>query len=405
MDLEKGSGKTGTVKIVSPVPGAKVFIDGADVGAAPVEQALSVGEHFIVVEAKGYAKYESKVNVQHGQVLPITAELRAVGGLRFLANVDGADVVIDGEFAGKTPLVKDDIAVGEHVITVRASGYHPYQLPVKVEGGKMAIVNAELRIVDNSLSEEDTARLRRGLTSWGARTMPQGRFSADIALGYPYWIEGKATVGVIDKGYLGWDVGIGFRSLLTTYEFLGSLRLRLFQQGPFAFAVFSTIGGGGGFNGRNNFMLQGGAIGSITFQHLVTVSGRAYLDFWSDRLCAVPDRKNDPDMDGIPNEGPTVCTGNYDGDTIRAMRDFDRASLVLGRNVTMPQDLQARDNGLRFFLSFVFEAAIYPQVGIFFLFEGAPFQDERAAHIDLFNSQMFDDDPIYNLKLGLSAKF
>jgi hypothetical protein len=228
-----------------------------------------------------------------------------------------------------------------------------------------------------------------------------------MAIGYPYWIEARATVGVIDKGYLGWDVNIGFRSLLTTWEFLGGLRLRLVQQGPFAFAAYGNVGGGGGFNGRNNFLLQGGVVGSITFQHLVTVSGRAYLDFWSDRLCAYPSRKSDPDGDGFPNDGPTICQNPaaYEGDTVRMAAEYDRASLVLGRDVTGPGDVQARDNGVRMFLSFIFEAAIYPQLGLFFIFEGAPFQDERAAHIDLFNRQMFSEDPIYNLKAGLSFKF
>ena len=45
-------------------------------------------------------------------------------------------------------------------------------------------------------------------------------------------------------------------------------------------------------------------------------------------------------------------------------------------------------------------------MSLYFIFEGAPFQDERAGHSNLFTSTLAGrDDPIYNARLGLTFKF
>ncbi len=46
-------GTTGVLMVTSPVAGARVFVDGADVGRAPTETTLEAGTHRIVVGASG----------------------------------------------------------------------------------------------------------------------------------------------------------------------------------------------------------------------------------------------------------------------------------------------------------------------------------------------------------------
>ena len=390
------SGPAAKVRIVSPQPGAQVFVDGADLGKSPVETELAAGDHFVVVEAEGIPKFERKITVESGKDMVVTAEAKAVGGLRFLANVEGAEVVVDGEIVGRTPLVKQDIPVGDHVITIRAEGYADDERPMKVEPGKLLLVNAELAKRQTGPSADEVGEIRRGLTSFGARTMPPGRFSADLGAGYPYFLEGRATVGVLEQEALGLDVGVQFRSLLTTWEFMLIGRTRLFQSGPFAFGAFAAAGGGGGFNGRNEFTFQGGGLASITFQNLVTVTGRLYFDVWSDRLCGTPERR---DSDNIPNDGPTVCT------TEASAEQLSRAAEVLDKDVSGPLDLQSRDTGVRGYISLAVEAALMPHLGVYGIFEGPPFQGERAAYTDVFNAQMLEKDQGYVFHGGVTAKF
>ncbi|MFH0900094.1 MAG: PEGA domain-containing protein [Pseudomonadota bacterium] len=388
---------TGLLKIVSPVPEAKVFIDGASAGTVPVEREVPAGEHFVTVQQTGYAVFEEKVQVAAGQVASVTAALRAIGSLRFLSSVDSAEVVLDGEVIGRTPLFKEDIDVGEHVVTVRKDGYFDFEETVRVEGGKAEILNANMRIIDTGPTPEDVLRIKRGLSSFGARTMPLGHFSLDGGVGYPYWVEFRATVGVKDNPMgTGFDVGVGFRSYLVNWQFLGTARYRLFQRDPFAFAVFASLGGGGGFNGTNTFTTQAGALASITFRNLVTVTGRAYLDLWSDQLCGEPEPGED-----LPKHGPGVCTNNSLSEEER-----ERATRLVGVEIDSAKKLQERDWGLRAYLSLIVEAALHERLSLFFVFEGAPGQDERAAHTKMFTETLpLDEDPIYNGKVGVTAKF
>lgn len=385
---------TGKIKVVSPVPEAKVFIDGANVGTAPIEREVSAGEHFVVVEQTGYAKFEQKVAVEAGQTITITAQLRAIGTLRFLSSPEGADIKLDGEIIGKTPLVKEDVDVGRHVVELHLEGYLDYENDeVVVEGGKIGIVNAQLEQIILGPSEGDLIRLKWGLSSYGARVMPFRRFTVDVGSGFPYLFEARATVGVADEKRYGWDVGVGFRTLGTNWEFLGTVRYRYFQKDPFAFAGFVTLGGGGGFDGRNSFLVQAGLLNTITFQgnsgYAVTITGRAYLDMWSDRLCGLDD--NDmPLTDGVP----AVCNAV-----------MGSPELEEGRRLTGNEDMQDRDLGARVMLSFIAEAAVHEKFSLYLVFEGAPFQSERAAHTDLFNSPMLEEDPIYNGKIGATLKF
>jgi hypothetical protein len=387
-----GTPTMGKIKVVSPVPEARVFVDGANVGTAPIEKEVTAGEHFVTVEQTGYAKFEQKIAVEAGQTVTVTAALRAVGKVRFLSTPQGAEVVLNGQPIGKTPL-EQDVDVGEHVVTIRLGGYYDYEENVKVEGGKTFNVSPELRLIDTGATPEEVTRRKWGLTSYGARVMPFGDFTVDMAIGYPYWVEGRATVGVAEKSKLGWDIGVGFRSLLTNWEFNATARLRYFERAPFSFGLFGTIGGGGGFAGRNSFMFQGGVLNTITFggrSTTVTITGRLYLDIWSDRLCGLD--KNDALIDGAPD----VCSMATDAKFAERLDAFG----------IKPEEILDRDSGARGYLSLVAEVGFSRTMNLFFIFEGAPFQSERAGHTNVFNGTMASEsDPIYNGKLGLTLKF
>jgi hypothetical protein len=387
-----GGGATSKIKIVSPVPEARAFIDGANVGTAPIDKDVTAGEHYIVVEKEGYAKFEQKVSIEAGQTLTVTAVLRSVGKVRFLSTPGGAEIVLDGKVMGKTPF-ETDVEGGAHVVTLRLEGYYDFEdQNLQVAGGQTVNVSAPLRLIDSGPTAEEVSRRKATLSSFSARTMPFGDFTVDVSLGYPYWIEGQATVGGSDAKELGWDVSLGFRSLVTTWEFLGTGRLRLFERDPFSFAAFGTIGGGGGFDGRNQFTLQAGVLNTVTFRsgyNAVTVTGRAYFDIWSDRLCGL-------DTDGKLLDGaPSVCSTTDTTLLAKIKKDYD---------ISADERLE-RYNGVRFFISLVVEAAVTEQMNFFFILEGAPFQGQRATHSDIFNSTMLGSDPIYNGRAGITFKF
>ena len=75
--------------------------------------------------------------------VPTAAPVPATAKLSIVSIPDGADIEVDGNFAGNTP---SDLAVpdGEHAITVRKSGYKNWERKMKVVAGSNIRLSAEL---------------------------------------------------------------------------------------------------------------------------------------------------------------------------------------------------------------------------------------------------------------------
>lgn len=378
----------GLLKIVSPVPEAAIFIDGERIGSAPQEKEVTAGEHFVVVTKPGYKKFEQKVTIDDGQTMTVSAELSAAGALRVLSTPAGADVLVDGEVIGQTPLNRDDIDVGEHVVTVRQSQYYDYEQSINIEGGQRTIVSAKLEMIDTGPTPEELVQEQRSLSSFSARTLPQGRSTIDFAMGYPYFVEGQFTVGAAKVKDFGFDAGVLFRSFGSRTELGVKTRLTFFEQTPFSFGAFAMAGGGSNFvddSGRNTLFLQTGALGSLTAFGVMTVTGRAYFDFWSDRHC--PTDETDDQLD--------VCGANLSAEQMTRVEEL----------IGDVGDLEDREGGARFMTSLIVEVALWQRWSGWLVFEGAPFQDQRAAYTDIFNAAMFENDINTYVRLGGTYKF
>lgn len=383
--------ETAVLKVVSPVPEATIFVDGERIGNAPQEKELQPGEHFVVVTKPGYKKFEQKVSLDVGQVMTVTAELAAVGGLRVLSTPSGAEVYVDGVIAGETPLNQEDVDVGQHVVTVRVPGYYDYEQAINIEGGQRTIVSAKLEMIDTGPTPEELEQEQRSLSSFGARALPQGRSTIDFAAGYPHYMQGQFTVGAGKLAGFGFDAGVVARTFFSRTEVGVKGRLTLVDRAPFSFGVFALVGGGSNFiddSGRNTLFLSGGALASLTAFGTMTVTGRAYLDIWSDRHC------------------PTETTGDVI-DVCNASsynNNKQRVDDLIGSNNFA--DLLERENGLRLMTSLVVEVALWQRWSVWALFEGAPFQSERAVYTRLFSPALIPRDDISTyLRLGGTFKF
>ncbi len=402
----------GKLKIVSKVPEAAVYVDGKKVGQVPQDLDLPPGDHFVVVEKKGFKKFETKVRIEGGQTITVAADLRAVGSIRFLSNPSGATVLLDSKVVGKTPLVKDDIDVGEHGVAIRYNGYYQYEGTVKIGGGKLGVINAKLEMIDTGPTPAALQREQKGLTSYSARTLPKGRSTIDVAAGYPYFLDGRITVGAGDVAGMGFDAGVLFRSYFSRSEIAAVARLNLADKEPFSVAVFGQIGGGSNFfddSGRNSFLFDLGMAGSLTGFGSVTVTGRAYLNFWSDRHCpGVEDSGGSKVFKGGSKTSPTeTCdellkTANdstYMSDKLSA-DDITRINSMIGEGNAFK-----RDSGVRAMVSVAVEIAWRQRWNLWGMVEGAPFQGERAAYTDFFNPALIDQDIGTYLRMGVTYKF
>src|SRR5439155_2843255 len=310
---QEAAGDMGILKVVSMVPEAQVFIDGAAVGKVPQEKKVSAGEHPVVVRLDGYKQFEQKVRVEAGQTVTVQADLKAVGRLRILSTPSQAQVVINGLPTGKTPL-DQEVEVGETVVRIELPGFQPFEQTVTIEGGKTQTLSRELAVAGPS--EAELVAEQRGLSSYGARTLPRGRSTVDLSLGYPYYFEGRVNVGAgkIAKKF-GFDAGVSVRSMLARTELGIGARMMLADAEPFSGGVFTDVYWGSKLldnSQRNGFTWDIGAVASLTALTHVTISGRAYFDIWSDRHCPA---KNPTPQSMKPMD-------QFDGDPIGTCLDW-----------------------------------------------------------------------------------
>jgi hypothetical protein len=397
----EGPGDAGTIKVVSMVPEAQVFIDGAAVGKVPVEKKLSAGEHPVVVRLEGYKQFEQKVRIEAGQTVTVQASLKPVGRLRILSTPAQAEVTINGMPAGKTPL-DQEVEVGETVVRIEMAGFQPFEQTLTIEGGKTATLSRELAVA--GLSESELAAQQRGLSSFGARTLPRGRSTVDFAAGYPYFFTAKINVGAgkIAKKF-GFDASVGLRTMLARNELGLGGRMMLADQDPFSAGIFTDLWWGSKLlddSRRNGFTWNAGVAASLTALSHVTITGRAYASIWSDRHC--PELK-------------TGGTGGFDGEPIQVCIDYANNTLSADQMARINElttgdetdawDFDSRETGIRLMASVVAEVAIHQRWNFFGILEGAPFQLERALFTTDFAGPMFETDYNLYLQLGLSYKF
>ena len=189
-----------TLKVQSQVPNAEVFLDGSSLGRAPVDRNdLDPGKHYVVVHKDGFTDFKREVILLENQVITMVADLAATGGLRILSSPEGADVKIDGELIGKTPVQRDAVPSGDHIVEFKMPGFFDHKETMKIEGGREKVFSVDLKALPSGPSPEQVARRKMGMSSFGAKTNPVGGVTADFGAGYPYYVTVRLAVGALAK--------------------------------------------------------------------------------------------------------------------------------------------------------------------------------------------------------------
>ena len=398
----------GTLKVVSSVPDAEVYIDGALAGKVPQEKKIAAGDHPITVRLEGYKAFEQKVTIEVGKTVTVQAELKAVGRLKVISTPAGASVLVNGVPAhdeggnDKTPLTLDADA-GETVVRIELPGFMPYQETVNIEGGKPALVNPQLVIAGRSDSEK--LEEQKGLSSFGAKALPRGRSTVDVDIGYPYYVNGRITVGAGNIAHkLAFDATVGLRTMGSRSELGLGGRATVADYYPFSAGLFTNFWYGSALfdnSARNGLTFEVGALASLTALSNVTITGRAYLQTWSDRHCPTLQSDNT-----FKETSPTDTCSKYleyfKSGTAPAGFDPQAVEGITGEK---GKAFFGRENGARFMLSVVAEISLRQQWSAFLMVEGAPLQNERALYTNAFNGAMFKSDALIYGRLGLTYKF
>ena len=152
---------TGRLLIRSTPAGARVVLDGRDVGETPLTvRDVARGAHTVRVVRDGYVADQRRVIVsaaRPAQSLTIALSRPAaaaqstlpgpgqpVAALYVASRPAGASVFLDGKLIGTTPLQIGEVAAGDHTVWMELDGYQRWSSSVHVVAGERSRVAASL---------------------------------------------------------------------------------------------------------------------------------------------------------------------------------------------------------------------------------------------------------------------
>ena len=137
-EVEEGAVRSafGSLSVATAPPGAEIQLDGRllknDLGrplVTPAEvERLLPGDHTLRLHIPGYQAWEGSVRVQGATRLPVSRHLALTPGrLKVTSTPPGAEVVMDGQARGRTPLVLERVDRGrDHRLRVELAGRAPW---------------------------------------------------------------------------------------------------------------------------------------------------------------------------------------------------------------------------------------------------------------------------------------
>jgi formylglycine-generating enzyme required for sulfatase activity/5-hydroxyisourate hydrolase-like protein (transthyretin family) len=144
-------------------PDAEIYLDGKLEGSTSLAKRLMAGTYELHLKKAKYYEIAETIEIKAGE--PFTKKyelLPAFGGLSIATSPEsGAEVSVDGKPTGKvTPCTLEQLASGEHLVTLRREWYEPQKFMIRVEDGKSqnltkTLVPTFVEISINTLPEAD----------------------------------------------------------------------------------------------------------------------------------------------------------------------------------------------------------------------------------------------------------
>ncbi|HSN81042.1 MAG TPA: PEGA domain-containing protein [Polyangiales bacterium] len=277
------------------VPDATVVIDGEEYGNPPIMiEPAEEGTHSIVVRAPGYREVRRACSVGPGRNCDVYAELNPLGvSVRIEANVQGAQVFVNGESRGPVPW-EGDLPDGFHQLEVRADGYQNYTEQIRLEKSSrvrlIQVIMTPTVLPAGHQSDKEAQRrdpLRNTVTHAGA-PVPVGVATLDFSSGWP-WLASLGMRAGITK-FLDLGIFVGSFGRLTDVSLSTKVGWKVSRN--FSLGADFQVGGGAGPSKRdvlgnshptNNFFMSLDGIVSLHFPPRGALSVWMAFDFNSDR--------------------------------------------------------------------------------------------------------------------------
>lgn len=167
----------GRLQVQSKPAAATVLIDGKEIGTTPLQPVkLSPGEHEIMVRARRYEVFQTKLEIAgKDELQKLDVQLKpAWAAITVKSEPAGAIFKVDGAARGKTP-VTEDIGAGSHSLSLELDGYQPWSSDLKV-------VAQQDKTLPTVKLEKARGKLRVSSTPAGASVTTDGKFRGHTPL-------------------------------------------------------------------------------------------------------------------------------------------------------------------------------------------------------------------------------
>ncbi|PLV56945.1 PEGA domain-containing protein [Thermotoga sp. SG1] len=132
----------GTLIVDSDPSGMTVYVDGSYRGKTPITMTVDEGTHYVTVYFDNYTFYK-EVYVGENQTVRVSARL-PLAKLSLSSSPSGADVYINGDYRGKTPLTLN-LSPGNYSVTFRKEGYREETRYITLGEGESRSIHIDLK--------------------------------------------------------------------------------------------------------------------------------------------------------------------------------------------------------------------------------------------------------------------
>jgi hypothetical protein len=202
--LEKKSVDSAEMNIITTPDQAVVFIDGNRKGTTPLTlKNITPGEHSLTISKAGYENRNERINIASGEKKSVEYALTQIpipakATLSVNTSPSGAQVTVDGIQVGKTLVSIQDMAPGEHSLTISKAGYENRNERINIASGEKKSVEYALI----PIRVEETATLYVNTAPPGAYLSVDGvRSSGTTPVFLPKLSIGRHVIAVVKPGY------------------------------------------------------------------------------------------------------------------------------------------------------------------------------------------------------------
>ena len=140
----------GSLNIRTVPQGARVFLDGNDIGTTPLHRDdIKIGDYTLLLQLVRYSVLTQSITVKLGESTEVdTTMVGLTGSLQITTFPVGASIFLDGEYEGVTGdkgLTVEDVLIGSCVVKAHYEGYLSCEKTVEIENKTTTFEDIKLK--------------------------------------------------------------------------------------------------------------------------------------------------------------------------------------------------------------------------------------------------------------------